>query len=117
MAYAQYSSTTEAAKNLFAGDFPIVTRKVTIPAGAALSQGAVLGKITASGKYVLSVAAAGDGSEAPKAVLAEDVAASGSDREAIVYLTGQYIPGALTFGAGHTAASTRDALRLFSIFV
>lgn len=103
--------------NLFGGDFPVATDIVTIASGQVQPRGAVLGEITASGKYVLSVAAAEDGSEELAAILAEDVDATAGDVKAPVYLTGQFNARALTLGAGHTAASAKAALRPLSIFV
>ena len=113
---ASYGTESLAINTLIAGDFPRVTRKVTIAAGTALPMGALLGQITASTKYVLSLAASSDGSQAPSAILAEDLDASGSDRQAIVYFTGEFRSDGMTFGTGHTASSTRGALRALSIF-
>jgi len=96
---------------LIAGPLQLVTDTVTLISGQTLTRGAVLGKITASGKYTLSLAAATDGSEVPSVILADDVDASGGDKLAGVYLAGEFNAGAMTFGTGHTAASTKDALR------
>lgn len=52
---------------------------VTIASGADLTAGAVLGKITASGKYALSAPGASDGSQTPVAVLLVDAAAASAD--------------------------------------
>jgi hypothetical protein len=60
-------------ENLIAGAFPRITRVVSVTGGEALSAGAVLGRITATGQYVLSQVEAGDGSEVPDAILAEAV--------------------------------------------
>ena len=91
---------------------PNYTREVvTLLAGLPYPVGSVLGKITASGKYTLSAAAAGDGSEVPDAILAEDCDAAAGDRAAVAYTRGDFNEAALTFGAGHTAASTREGLR------
>lgn len=89
------------------------TRKVTILSGQTRSRGDVLGKVTASGKHILSLAAAGDGSETPDVVLLHDVDASGGDKEGIALETcsGGVVGSALTLGAGHTIASIRDGLR------
>ena len=114
---ASYSTETLTLPTFIAGDFKRVTRKVTILAGAALAAGAVLGRVTTSGKFTLSATAAGDGSETPRAILAEALPASGADQEAIVYLSGEFRADGLTFGAGHSAASTRDGLRDLSIFI
>lgn len=94
---------------------PLVTDSVVIASGQNLRRGALLGKVTATGKYVLSVADADDGSEAPTAILAQDVDASAGDKTATVYLAGQFNVRAITFGDGHTAASVKDALRDLNI--
>lgn len=52
---------------------------VTIASGADLTVGAVLGKITASGKYALSDPTATDGSQTPIAVLIMPAAAASAD--------------------------------------
>ncbi|MGR3825230.1 MAG: head decoration protein [Salipiger marinus] len=68
-----------------AGDFvlyevPEYSRDLaTIAAGADLDAGTVLGRITASGKYVRSVRTATDGSETPVAVLRRAAAAADAD--------------------------------------
>lgn len=64
-----------------------------------------------SGKYVLSLAAATDGSEVPVAVLAEDADATSADVTTVAYLTGEFNSTAMTFGTGHTAASVEAGLR------
>ena len=97
--------------NLFAGEFPAIKRLETITGGAALTRGAVLGCITASGLYCLSVASASDGSQKPVAILAEDVNAAANDVQAVVYLSGEFNSNALTYGEGHTAASVCKSLR------
>lgn len=88
-----------------AGTDPVVgeTFAVTVTAAAG------------SGKYKTSLAAATDGSQTPVAVLAENITVSGEDAEAISYESGHFRSAALTFGAGHTAASTASALRALGI--
>lgn len=104
--------------NLQAGEFPVVTRKRTIASGAGvLIRGTVLGRITASGKFVKSLSAAVDGSQTPREILLQDVDATAADKEAITALTGEFNVAALTIGAGHTAASIRDGLQDLSIFI
>jgi hypothetical protein len=98
--------------NLIAGNAHLLlSQKITLAAGQNLTAGAVLGKITAGGKYVLSTSAAVDGSEAPDLILAEDCDASAGDREELAYSRGDFGDLALTVGAGHTVASITDALR------
>lgn len=70
-----------------------------------------------SGKAVLSLAAALDGSQAPDAILAEDCDASGGDKEALVYTRGDFNTNALTLGTGHTVGSIEEVLRDKGIFL
>lgn len=112
-----FSSATRAHDNLLAGDFPRVEETVTILSGETRSRGDLLGKVTASGKWVLSLAAASDGSEVPRAILLEDVDASGGDKDGPVARTGEFNEAAVTFGTGHTVASTREGLAEKSIYL
>lgn len=67
---------------------------VTLRGGASYPLGAVLGEITASGKYILSPAAAvvGDeGAEVARAVLLEAVDATGGDATGLVLARGPAI--------------------------
>jgi hypothetical protein len=102
---------------LLGGDFPRQTATVTLAAGASLPRGAVLGRITASGKYKLCDKAADDGSQSPRALLAEAVAATSADASVSVYLTGAFTAAALTLGGTTTTGDVEDALRAFCIFV
>lgn len=102
---------------LIAGDATIVTRSITLVSGQNLARGSVLGRITASGKYTLSASALTNGAQTPVAILAEDVDASGGDKTTLAYESGVFNEGALTFGAGHTADSTRTGLRQLGIFM
>lgn len=102
--------------DMLLGGFPVLTRTVTIVSGAgALSRGTVLGKITSGGKYQTSLAAASDGSETPKRVLAADVDATSGDVEAPVYETGILDGSKLTFGTGHDADSVNAAFEAANI--
>jgi hypothetical protein len=102
--------------NLLAGDFPRVADGVTILAGRSLTRGAVLGRVTASGKCKAVDSGQTDGSQTIHAVLAEDVDASLADASGVVYLTGEFNENALTFGGTDTPDTHRDAARLKSIF-
>jgi len=103
--------------NLIAGDFPIVTKSVTIGTAANLTRGTVLGIVTASGKYIKSLAAAEDGSQTPEAILLEDAAAAAADVVAPVALTGEFNDNVITLGTGHTVASIIAGLRNKCIFL
>jgi hypothetical protein len=108
---ASFTSTTYTPDALVAGEEPLLSRQITLISGQNLTRGAVLGKITASGKYNLSLSAAVDGSQTPDAVLAEDTNASGGDVVTVAYFGGRFNEGKLTLGASHTAASIREGLR------
>lgn len=88
----------------------LVTRQVTIGTAANLARGTLLGRITASGKYIRSLSAASDGSQTPVAILAHQADAAAADVSAGVYVAGEFDAAAVLFGASHTFASTRDAL-------
>lgn len=113
------STDTYNADNLIGANYPLVGESVVISNGQNLQRGAVLGRVTANGEYILSLSGAVDGSETPEAVLAEDVDASGGAKTAMIYLTGIFNSNRLSFGTGHTASTqaTRDALRLRGIFM
>ena len=103
--------------NLLAGEYPRIERIITIASGSNLTKGAVLGRITSSGKFILSAAGASDGSETPDAILAETVDASAEDKQAVVYFSGEFNENALQLGTGHTVESIRTVLRSKSIFL
>jgi hypothetical protein len=105
------AEATFSPNDLLVSDVPVVTRNITIASGQDLVRGAVLGRITASDKYVLSAAAAADGSEVPALVLAFDVDASAADVVAAAYASGAFDASKLTLGAGHTAADVEKAFR------
>lgn len=109
--------TTYEPDQLNAGHFPIITDTVTIGADQVLTRGAVLGQVTASGEYILSLSAATDGSEVPVAVLEDAIDTTGAAAPGVVRLTGEVLASGLTLGTGHTAASVKAALRPLSLFV
>lgn len=108
---------TSRADDLFASHNHKEDREITLVTGQNLTRGAVLGKITASGKYTLSLAAAVDGSEVPVAILGQDTDASAADKVTFAYEKGTFNERALTLGAGHTLDSIRAGLRDLGIFM
>lgn len=102
---------------LIAGSHPLVTDSVTVLAGQVFPRGAVLGRITASGKYVLALAAAADGSQNPAVVAVDNVDATAGDVSAGVYLAGEFNGAAMTLGTGITIAVAAAVLRPLSIYV
>ena len=81
---------------------PNFTREtITLLAGTAYPVGAVLGRITASGKYKLSTLGGSDGGQNAAAVLLYATDARAADRDAVVILRGPAIvsKAALVFDA------------------
>lgn len=73
--------------------------EVTIAAAAtALVAGTVLGKITASGKYVAYANGAADGSEVAAGALYAAVADSAADQKAVIIARDAEVDGALLTG-------------------
>ena len=104
--------------NLFAGDFKVVTGGVTVKSGETLERGAILGALTADGKYVQNDTTANDGSEAPVCILAEDCDASSGDVTRVpVYLSGQFDAANVTYGGTDTKADVYDALVAKNIYL
>jgi|SRR3972149_5907125 len=103
--------------SLIAGHQILISSGIILEQGQNLTRGAVLGKIAATGKYILSVAAASDGSEVPLAVLAKDTDATLEDQKTVVYEAGELNENALILGAGHTPDSIRFALRDLGIYL
>ena len=104
------------ADNLLAGEFPRIVELATV-SGGKYARGTILGKITASGKCTICTSAATDGSKDAYAILAEAVDTSEKDKQAVVYLTGEFNAAALTVGSGLTVDGLKDALRGKSIFI
>lgn len=89
---------------------PNYTREsVTLLAGTNYPLGAVLGVVSASGKYTLSPATGTDGSETAAAVLIEAVDASAADVTGLVIVRGPVI---LSKAALVVDASIDDAAKL-----
>lgn len=92
-----------------------------------LKVGAVLGKVTATGKYRLCLSASADGSQTPAAILLADVngnsgditLAANTDTKAIVLVRGPAIvaDAGLQLGTGITAAAVKTALAAANVLV
>lgn len=108
------TAQTFVPDQLIAGPKQIVTRNVTITGGPFV-RGAVLGKITASGKYTVALSASSDGSQTPTAILADNADGSAADAIAGVFLEGEFNSNAVTLGTGITLTAAQDALRPLGI--
>lgn len=91
----------------FAGPKEVTNKKEVLVSGQNLVRGAVLGRITASGKLTLSNNGASDGSQVPVAILAYDVDASGGDAVCQVYVSGEFNSDALTWHASFDTEAER----------
>lgn len=101
---------------LFAGAFPVRQRVVTLAsganlAGAPLKRGALLGRVTATDKYVPCVATASDGSQVPAAILAADTDASVADVKTPAYFEGEFAGEIMTIDPSWTIQTVQAALR------
>lgn len=94
------------ADNLLAGEFPRVSILATI-SGGKFERGTVLG-IKPDGTYTISTTS-------PEAILAEAVDATDEEKQAVVYLTGEFNKAALKSNAEIDTLITK--LRAKSIFV
>lgn len=96
---------------LFEEDKHFSRDAVTVAAGADLEPGAVLGKVTASGKYVRSVHGAADGSEVAVAVLLTPAKASAADVTGAIVIArhARVRRGGLIFDASYDDAAKRAA--------
>ena len=101
---------------LIAGTLQLVT-DTGIITGGAYKRGTVLGVVTASGKYTLSVKTATDGSEKPAAILVDNVDASTSDQNGGLYLMGEFNQNRIIFDNSWTVPALKAALRPLAIFL
>lgn len=115
---ASFSNAAIKYDQLIAGNAMLLTSwPITLDAGQNLLRGAVLGKITATGNYTLSLEASVDGSQVPDLILVEDTDATAGDTQTIAYARGDFNENELTIGTGHTADSIREGLRQKGIMV
>lgn len=91
---------------MFAGDADIITDSGTLITGQNLKRGAVLGKITASGKLTLVNSANTDGSQNPYAILAADTDATIADKICPIFIAGEFNNNGLVFGGTDTQTTT-----------
>jgi hypothetical protein len=109
---------TYTPDNLIAGGDPSAqAEEVTLLSGESVVRGEVLGIITASGKAAASLSASTDGSETPRLIAAEAMDASAADKKMHAYTRGRFNQDQLTIGTGHTAASIKQGLWDYQIYL
>lgn len=117
MSKSLLSQTKFDHDNLIAGDFHAVTDKVIVKAGSAYRRGTVVGLLTADAKAVAVDSTKTDGSEKPYGILTDDIDATESDMETVVYLTGEFNENRLIFGGTDKAETHKKVLREMGIFL
>lgn len=108
---AEFRTETFDPDNLIAGDEPSAQAfPITLTSGENVVRGELLGRVTADGKYLASLAGAVDGSEVPRAIAAADIDATGGDAKGLAYLQGRFNQDKIVLGTGHTLASVKADL-------
>ena len=103
---------TNTPDTLFAGSNQLpVSDGETILQGENVVRGEVLGKITASGKWVTFNLGNANGSEIPRGIASEDINAAASDMESVVYKTGEFNANALVFSADSLTEAVKNLLQ------
>ena len=118
MSDPSFAQATYTPDRLIGGNKKLITRDVTLTdlgATGALLRGTVLGMITASSIYGISLSAVIDGSEVARAILAKDSDPSGGDVVALIYDEGEFNEDSLTIGTAHTVATIREDLRAVGV--
>ena len=90
---------------------PVTIAAGSNAAGAVLARGTLLGRVTATDKYVPCVKTAADGSQIPAMVVAADIDASSADAVGPAYDDGEFAAELLTIDASWSIATLQAALR------
>lgn len=115
---AAFRTETYDPDNLIAGNKPPAKAvPITLTDGEVVVRGSVLGRITATGKYLVSLNAAVDGSQVARAISAVAASPSGADATILAYVEGEFNQDKLTFGTGQTIANTKDDLLDKNIYI
>lgn len=96
--------------------YPLVTATVELENNQTeLNKGAILGKVTNSGKYKLVNTSAVDGSQIPNCVLAHNV--STGDSTATCYVSGQFNLSKVYIEDNDNILNCIDDLRVVNIYI
>ncbi|MEJ1409378.1 MAG: head decoration protein [Candidatus Sedimenticola sp. (ex Thyasira tokunagai)] len=100
MTLASSSVETVSHDNLIAGSVPqIATDDGTLITGQNLARGAVVGRITATGKLTECDNAAVDGSETPLGIMVHPIDATAADKNCLIYVAGAFHADEMTWHA------------------
>lgn len=109
--YGQSTSSFAHDALVAGGGVDQATLSIVLVSGtAALTRGALLGQIAATGKYTLFANNAADGSEAPSAILAETTDASGGDKTTVAYVAGVFNEFVVSANSGAVAGNSYSVL-------
>ncbi len=112
------SNSESERKQLVAHDNVALSRggrTLTHAAAGTIARGTILGRITATGKYVVLAVGASDGSQTACAIMAEDsVATAGGDKKVRLYFAGAYNINDIVWPGTPTAAQKNAALNQLS---
>lgn len=109
------ASSTDVSENFvpfITGEKPQITDTVTIASGNKISQYTVLGRVTATGKYIPCVKTATDGSQVPRRIAIYATNASAADALCPVYCEVECNPDQLVLDASW--ASTDEVKELLA---
>ncbi len=101
--------------NLIAGAFLRLTEDVTVKGDGALTRGTVLG-VTSDGSYAVATLEE-DAVVEPTAILAEDIEATTTGVEALVYTTGEFSINHVVLDATISESVAKNKLHSRSIFL
>ncbi len=97
--------------------YPLVTATIDLEGDQGmLRKGAILGKITSSGKYKLVNTSGGDGSQVANCVLAHDIDTDGLTT-ATCYVSGQFNLSQIYIEDNDNILNCLDDLRIVNIYV
>ena len=93
------------------GGLEFITEEGTILSGESVVRGEVVGKVTASGKYIPCDHTVSDGSQIPRGIMVMAIDASAADVTGVFYTHGQFDSDKLTFGGTSDIDDLKDALK------
>lgn len=110
--------TVATSTSLIAGGYPRAELGVVIPTGqAALTKGTIMGRVTASGKYIPWASGASDGSEVMRGILGADTLAATNDVTSFIYQSGEFNRALITPAFGTLTAANLDTLAALGIYL
>lgn len=110
-------TSTRSFKQFDMGQLVAISEKETLASGSVYEQYSALGRVTATGKLVLSDSAASDGSEKVVAFLPFAMDATGGDVDVGVFKAGMFNADLLVLGDAHTVQTVKADLEGTPLFL